>query len=405
MSTKSNNALKKAIVIIPTYNESENIPRLFPKLMSAFAHCKGYDMHVLVVDDSSPDGTEAVVRQLMKKHSNLHILMNAKKNGLGAAYLKGMKEAFDKLNADVVFEFDADLSHDPAKIPLFLQEIDGGAQMVLGSRYIAGGSIPANWGMHRKFLSVVGNLFINVVLTTFAIRDWTTGYRAITREVYEKVGPEMGGERFSGYTFQIGFLHKAVRKGFRVAEVPFQFVDREMGHSKLGLEYLKNTLLYILKVRAQEIAEWRFFKFAVVGFIGFFINTIGLFAFSRFEWVNELAARLHTAFQVDFLNTSGLASALGAEVAIVSNFILNNVWTFKDRKITSKWLFVPKFVQFNISSVGAVIIQFIVFGFGTSLTGQSSLSRLFWLIVATAIGMVVNFTIYSKVIWKSKAGK
>jgi len=393
---------KRAVVIIPTYNESANIPRIIPKLLEVFDSCRGYRMEILVVDDSSPDGTGDLVRNFSKKHDAVHLLTNAKKNGLGAAYLKGMKEAFEKLQADVVFEFDADLSHDPEKIPEFLKEIDRGAQMVLGSRYISGGSIPANWGLHRKFLSVVGNLFINVVLTTFAIRDWTTGYRAITREVYKAVGPEMGGERFSGYTFQIGFLHKAVRKGFRIAEVPFHFVDREMGHSKLGVEYLKNTLIYILKVRFQEITRWRFFKFALVGLMGFIINSIGLFIFAHTTWVPRLADSLYELFHLSFLNTSGVASALGAECAIVSNFLWNNFWTFRDRRINAKWKYIPKFVQFNLSSIGAVFIQLIVVGFGTELTGQSNPSRMFWLVIATGIGMVVNFTVYSKVIWRDK---
>lgn len=393
---------KRAVVIIPTFNESANIPRIIPKLLEVFDSCRGYRMEILVVDDSSPDGTGELVRNFSKKHDAIHLLTNAKKNGLGAAYLKGMKEAFEKLQADVVFEFDADLSHDPEKIPEFLKEIDRGAQMVLGSRYIPGGSIPANWGLHRKFLSVVGNLFINVVLTTFAIRDWTTGYRAITREVYQAVGPEMGGERFSGYTFQIGFLHKAVRKGFRIAEVPFHFVDREMGHSKLGVEYLKNTLIYILKVRFLEITRWRFFKFALVGLMGFIINSIGLFIFAHTTWVPRLADSLYELFHLSFLNTSGVASALGAECAIVSNFLWNNFWTFRDRRINAKWKYIPKFVQFNLSSIGAVFIQLIVVGFGTELTGQSNPSRMFWLVIATGIGMIVNFTVYSKVIWRDK---
>lgn len=396
---------KRAILVIPTYNESENIARLIPLLLEVFKNITKYEMHVLVVDDTSPDGTADIVRALSKKNPNVHLLVNAKKNGLGAAYLVGMREAFYKLKADIIFQFDADLSHDPKKIPEFLKKIDEGYDFVLGSRYIKGGSIPANWGIHRKFLSVVGNMFIQFVLTNFSIRDWTTGYRAITKKVFDAVGSEMEHDRFSGYTFQIGFLHKAMRKGFKISEVPFQFIDREIGHSKLGMEYLKNTLIYILKVRMQEIVGWRFFKFAVVGFIGFIINAIGLFVFSRVPAVSFLAEQLQQTFSAEFINTSGMASALGAECAIVSNFILNNVWTFKDRKITSKWLLLPKFLQFNLSSVGAVVIQFFVVGFGTSITGQTSLSRFFWLIIATAIGMAVNFTIYNKFIWKAKRAK
>lgn len=394
---------KRVVIIIPTYNERENITRLLPALLEVFKKVPAhFDMHVLVVDDSSPDGTSAVVKEFATKHKQVHLLTNAEKGGLGAAYLSGMKEAFGPLKADVVFEFDADFSHDPEKIPAFLKKIDEGYDFVLGSRYIPGGSIPANWGLHRKFLSVFGNLFINLVLTTFIIRDWTTGYRAISKKVYDAVHKEMSSDRFSGYTFQIGFLHKAVRKGFRVAEVPFHFVDRTAGHSKLGAEYIKNTLIYILKVRFQEITSLRVFKFAVVGGIGFVVNTIGLFVFTRLAAVQALATTLSVATGAAFINVSGLASSLGAECAIVSNFILNNTWTFRDRKFHSPWEIVPKFIQFNLSSFGAVIIQFVVVGAGTAFTGESSISRFFWLVIATAIGMVVNYIIYSKIIWKEK---
>jgi len=392
---------KKAVVIIPTYNEKENIHKLIPSLLGVFDELqKRYDMHILVVDDSSPDGTAQEVETFSTMYSNVHLLLNKQKGGLGAAYLSGMKQAFEKLDADIVFEFDADFSHDPKKIPLFLKKIEEGYDFVLGSRYIPGGSIPENWGLHRKFLSVFGNLFINLVLTTFAIRDWTTGYRAITKKVYDAIHKEMDSERFTGYTFQIGFLHKAVRKGFKITEVPFHFIDRTSGKSKLGGEYVKNTLLYIIKVRLQEIMKMRIFKFAVVGFLGFTINTIGLFVFSRLSGVNNAAIALQKLTGWTFINTSGLAAALGAECAIVSNFIWNNLWTFRDRKLQKPLELVLKFLQFNLSSFGAVLIQFVVVGAGTSLTGTTSLSRFFWLIIATAIGMVVNFIIYSKIIWK-----
>src|SRR5579859_6006771 len=152
--------MKKAIIIVPTYNERDNIQKVIPLLEEVFGRVKNWDMGVLVVDDSSPDKTADVVKTLQKKYKNVHLLVNEKKSGLGGAYLKGMAEAFGKLDAEVVFEFDADLSHDPQKIPDFLRKIDEGYDMVLGSRYIKGGGIPKDWGLDRKFLSVVGNLFI-----------------------------------------------------------------------------------------------------------------------------------------------------------------------------------------------------------------------------------------------------
>ena len=192
-------------------------------------------MKMLIVDDSSPDGTADEVR-LLKEVSLLTLLVN-EKSPAGGAYLKGMAKAFGEMKAQVVFELDADLSHDPKKIPAFLRALDDGADMVLGSRYIAGGSIPANWGFHRKFLSVVGNWFISFVLASTAVKDWTGGYRAIRKNVYDLVHPELQGEQFSGYTFQIGFL-QALRAGFKIVEVPFHFVDRTEGESKLGTEYI-----------------------------------------------------------------------------------------------------------------------------------------------------------------------
>ena len=162
-------------------------------------------MQILVVDDSSPDGTAEVVLNLQKKYSFLQLLVNKKKAGLGSAYLKGMDQAFNHLGADLVFEFDADLSHDPAIMPLMLKEIERGSDLVLGSRYIAGGSIPQNWGLHRKFLSVFGNLFIRLVMWDFSIKDWTTGYRAIKKEVYQAVANELESERFSAILFRSAF--------------------------------------------------------------------------------------------------------------------------------------------------------------------------------------------------------
>lgn len=351
-------AKPRAIVIIPTYNERTNIQRVVPKLFEVFKKIDTWDMHVLVVDDTSPDKTYDVVKKMQKNNTHLHLVINKKKSGLGGAYLRGMAEAFDELKADLVFEFDADLSHDPTKIPEFLKKIDAGADMVLGSRYIPGGGIPQDWGFHRKFLSVVGNLFIMFVLTDFSIRDWTGGYRALTKKVYEAIHPELHTERFSGYTFQIGFLHKAVRKGFKIEEVPFVFVDRTEGHSKLGPEYIVNNLAYIMKVRLQEILNHRIFRFLVVGGFGTVIQLASLYLYRAllpdFTWL----------FLTNFL----LATFFSIETAITSNFIFNNAWTFADRKL--KIAQIPfKFLTFNLASGGSILIQLIVATIGQQVFG------------------------------------
>ena len=392
--------MQKAFIIIPTYNERENIQKVIPILLKVFSKIKQWDMQILVVDDSSPDKTADVVRELEKKDKRIHLFLNKQKAGLGGAYLKGMDHAFNTLNADVVFEFDADLSHDPEKIPLFLEKIDQGYDLVLGSRYIAGGGIPDDWGLHRKFLSVVGNLTIQVVLFDFRIRDWTGGYRAITREVYEAVQAELQSERFSGYTFQIGFLTKAVRKGFKVTEIPFKFVDRTIGESKLGMEYIKNTLLYIFRLRGREITQHRLFKFVMTGGVGALVQLVSLQVFRsllpQFSWL--------------FFSTLNVANFLANEVAIVSNFTLGNLWTFSDRKLVAHQI-PRKFIKFNLTSAGSILLQFVIVRKFEALFGIFPIVTLpminyrfdsgtAYVVLGILLGMFWNFFAYSTFIWK-----
>lgn len=375
--------MKKAVVIIPTYNERENIGRLIEVLEGIFKKVVGWEIAILVVDDSSPDGTADEVRMMMKAFENVHLFLNKQKMGLGGAYMAGMKEAFEKLKAEVVFEFDADFSHDPKKIPEFLEKIDGGCDMVLGSRYVSGGSIPDNWGWHRKFLSRGGNLFINVVMFDFSIRDWTTGYRAIRKWVYKAVQGKI--TEFKGYTFQISFLYFARKVGAKVAEVPINFVDRTHGKTKLGFEYIKYTLLFIVTMRLKEILTPQFIKFCVVGFIGFIVNSVGLEVFYRLGL------------------TPGLAAAVGAEGAIISNFTLNNIWTFKEKQITEMGKLVSKFVQFNITSGGALVIQAVVVGLGTWIFGDQW--RMLFLVIAIGFFVIpYNYFMYTRFIWRANKG-
>jgi dolichol-phosphate mannosyltransferase len=397
--------MKKAVIVIPTYNESKNVGPVTEKLQEVFKEIKNWKMEILIVDDTSPDKTYEVVQQLQKKQKNLHLVINKKKSGLGGAYLRGFKEAYGPLEADVAFEFDADLSHDPTKIPEFLKMLDNGYDMVLGSRYIPGGGIPDDWGIDRKFMSVVGNLVIMVVLTDFRIRDWTGGYRAITKKVYDNIHKNLTSERFSGYTFQIGFLHQAVRKGYKIGEVPFRFVDRTEGESKLGSEYVKNTLIYIFKVRLEEIMKSRFFKFLFVGGLGTLIQLTVL----------SILRAVLPEFNVLFLSKFLTATLIAIESAIVSNFILNNLWTFADKKLDPKTI-PSKFIQFNLASMGSVIIQFIVNLLGENLIGLKPLFKLpiinfmidtgiIFAMTGIVIGLFWNFFAYNKFIWNGKKKK
>ena len=382
LDNKQKNLTRRVVIVIPTYDEKGNIGRCIAALEQVFkAVPPAYEMHILVVDDSSPDGTADEVRQKIKEFKNVHLLVNKQKMGLGGAYLSGMKYAAAKFNPDIFFEFDADLSHDPKLVPQFLAKLEQGYDLVLGSRYIKGGSIPHNWGLKRKFYSVVGNMIIMTVLTDFRVRDWTTGYRALRRKVYESVYPLLGEERFFGYPFQIGFLHKAVRLGFKIGEVPLNFVDRTLGRSKLGAEYIKNTLIYIFKARISELS--RFIKFGTVGFIGYIINATTLSLFTslwNIEWISWL---------------------LSTELAIISNFTLNNIWTFKSDKITGISKVVAKFLQFNITSAGALFIQTVVGTIGVIIFGSQYRQLLLPLIILFLV-LPYNWLMYNKIIWKKR---
>lgn len=386
--------MKKAIIIIPTYNERENIGNLLPVLTELFTRIHGWKMQVLVVDDNSPDGTADVVRAYAKKNSDVHLQVNADKGGLGKAYLVGMTKAFDDLGADVVFEMDADFQHDPEKIPLFLQAIDAGAEMVVGSRYIKGGSIPSHWKLQRKFYSIVGNWINMVVFSHFAIHDWTGGFRAIVKPVFEAIRDDLTDPRLSGYTFQIGTLHKVLRKGFRIVEVPFHFRDRTAGESKLGPDYIKYALQYILTARLDEITHSRVFRFAIVGGIGACVQLTMLQVLRRF-------------FPYE------LAFFLAIEIAVASNFTLSNLWTFADRALGINDIPL-KFLQFNLASAGSILVQQLLAVIGKRTIGLFTLfvlpiihyrvdTGLLFAVVGILVGMIWNYLAYSRIVWKSHA--
>ena len=382
-----------ATVIIPTYNEKGNIDRTIKQLDEVFAKIDNWQMKILVVDDRSPDKTYEIVESLKTQYKYLHLLINPKKSGLGHAYLKGMEYAFNELKSDVIFEFDADLSHDPTKIPDFLSKIEAGNDLVIGSRYMPGGSIPTNWGLHRKFLSIVGNIVIKVILTNFSISDWTTGFRAITKKVYRAISPEMTDEKFSGYTFQIGFLHKSAQKKFKIAEVPFKFQDRTIGKSKIGPEYIVNNLIYLFKTRWQDLLKSRVFKFLIVGTIG-----------ASIQFLSEALLQFFMSYLV--------AHIIAIEIALISNFVLSNLWTFADRKI-KKGQIPKKLVEFNRSSAGSILIQIIIGFLGISLIGILDLFKvplinftvntgMIFTAIGILLGMFWNFFAYNFFIWKKK---
>ena len=232
----------KSLIIVPTYNELENIKRLLPELMAM-----GPDVRVLVVDDNSPDGTGKLADEMAAENERISVLHRPEKLGLGSAYVAGFRYAVQQ-DVDCVFEMDADFSHDPAMIPKFIEEI-AACDVVIGSRYISGINV-VNWPMSRLLLSYFANIYTRVV-TGMTIRDTTSGFKCFRREVLEHI--DLDRVRSDGYAFQIEMNFRCWRKGYRVREIPIIFVDRRSGTSKLSRGVINEAVWIVWWLRLQRI--------------------------------------------------------------------------------------------------------------------------------------------------------
>jgi dolichol-phosphate mannosyltransferase len=230
------------LVIVPTYNESENISRLIPAILAQ----RG-DIHVLVVDDNSPDGTAAIVRTMQKGNKRIHLLERAGKMGLGTAYVAGFKYALQHDFA-YVFEMDADFSHDPNEIPNFLAAVQT-HDLVIGSRYTNGVRV-LNWPMRRLLLSYYANIYSRI-MTGLPLHDATGGFKCYRRSVLEAIN--LDGIDSNGYAFQIEMSFKAWKKGFRLLEIPIVFLDRRIGTSKMSKHIVYEALFMLWRLRFRSL--------------------------------------------------------------------------------------------------------------------------------------------------------
>ena len=230
---------ERALVIVPTYNERENILRLVDQVLS-----QDDRIDVLVVDDGSPDGTGALVDGLAARNPRVHALHRAKKLGLGTAYLAGFKWALAREYA-YVFEMDADFSHDPGHLPQFLLAVEE-ADVVLGSRYRNGKVTVVNWPIGRLFLSYGANIYARVV-TGLQLFDATGGFKCFRRAVLEAI--DLDAVRSNGYAFQIEMSFRAWKKGFRIVEIPIVFVDRTEGESKMSKRIVREAVWMVWRLR------------------------------------------------------------------------------------------------------------------------------------------------------------
>lgn len=371
--------MKKALVVLPTYNEAGTIEKLIVDLLAQNQKVPNWDLGVLVNDSGSTDDTAKIVKGLKKKYGNKIYLLETKKEGLGKAYHQAFVYAIENIQPFVIIQMDADFSHNPNDIPLFLDKIAKGADMVVGARYIKGGSIPSNWGFHRKVLSVLANLIIRLGFMKLNIHEWTNGYRAIKIWLIKDALDHV--KNYSGYVFQIAMLDYAIKNGAKLEEVPNNFIDRKYGKSKIFVsQYIFQILSYIFSYSS-------FVKYVIVGLLGFAVDFYFAYLF-----INQ--------FKVG----KTLANTYSSEIAIVFNFLLNNFWSFKEKQIQGGvFSYLWKFIIFNLVSSGSIIIQWVGLTVGLKFFGDKGMSWILYKVLIIAFVIIpYSYILYNKFIWKKK---
>jgi dolichol-phosphate mannosyltransferase len=234
--------LLKTVVVIPTYNEKDNIEKVAAEVL-----CQAESIHLLIVDDNSPDGTGVIVDRMAADNARIEVLHRKGKLGLGSAYREGFRFALS-WGADYVVEMDADFSHDPVMLPRFLEKMTE-YDLVIGSRYLNGVSV-VNWPLRRLMLSYFANVYTRIV-TGLKISDCTSGFKCFKRQVLESI--DLNRIKSDGYSFQIEMNYRCVEKGFRVGEIPIIFIDRHAGSSKMSKRIIREAVTIVWKLKSASV--------------------------------------------------------------------------------------------------------------------------------------------------------
>jgi len=373
----------KIVHIIPTFNERENIDKMIDMLLSIGQKHKNWDTYILVVDDHSPDGTAKIVKDYQKKYKNVHLLEKSKE-GLGKALILGYEYAIKELKADIVVPNDADFQWDPEDFPLLVNKIEEGYDVAVASRHVPGGRV-IGWNWFRKLNHDVSNVLLAWwVAGVHEVHDHAGNFKAIrVKGILDKVN--LRSMKNAGFSFQLHILFELSKTNARFTEVPVTFKERRFGKSKIGLnryyfrdivEYVKNSLL----IRLDRSRSFVFF--CLVGGTGFIIQS--------------LVAKILIALDLH----PGLSVGIGSEMAIISNFLLNNRISFSHKRIL-RGSRRRKFLQFNTVSVGAIIIQSVAVTISTHIFGESVW---FFTMVLSIILLVIpySFFMYNRFIWIDK---
>ena len=365
-------AFAEACFILPTYNEQACIQHTIEAIFEQQSRVSGYKFRILVVDDNSSDGTQKIVNGLIEQYECLHMI-TGEKVGLGDAYKRGFGHALSHFKPDVIFQMDSDGQHDPNLIPDFIEQIQQGYSLVVGSRFVKGGSTP-EFSLRRKVISKVGNLLVRYVGGVSHIKDCTSGYRCISAAYIAKC--DLGFLSTRGYSFQSSLICELVAQGAKSKEIPIVFTARNAGVSKLSLRDQVEFLLNIPKLGFHSHKD--FVKYSIVGSSGVLIN-LGGYVF--------LTRHLGIAPEV--------APILSIEASLLSNFLFNNFWTFKYRIIKSG--FSSRLFQFHlVAGLSGIINYAIFFAAYTSLM----MNDIFANLLGIGVAALANYLINSNWTWK-----
>ena len=372
MDIDSINTNFKICFVLPTYNEEENIENIIQQILKEEKNQSKHTFSILVVDDNSTDETQTIVQRYISLNSKVHLVTGQKK-GLGDAYKRGFKFALNDLKADLIFQMDSDGQHDTSLIPHFVSYIEDGKDVVIGSRFIDGGTTP-DFSFSRLLMSKVGNLLVRYLGGITQVKDCTSGYRAIRASYLKELDFSYLSTR--GYSFQSSLICDLAWRGADISEIPIEFSSRQGGDSKLALRDQIEFLLNIPRLGFRNLED--FMKYSLVGVSGVFVN-LGLYLFlTRYYEISELVAPL-----------------IAIESALISNFILNNFWTF-GKRITQSRIRV-KFVKFHLVSGFSALINysafltlFLVFGLYDILAN----------LIGIGLAAIVNYLINSNWTWK-----
>ena len=369
------NQSKRVVFVLPTYKEEANIQNTILKIHNQPINVDDYAFHILVVDDNSPDNTQSIVKSLMEKNENIHLLTGPK-IGLGNAYKRGFQYAIQTLNADIVFQMDSDGQHDCSLIPSFLEGLRQGSDVIIGSRFIEGGSVP-NFSLFRRLISRVGNFLVRYIGGVVGIKDCTSGYRAIKTSYLEEV--DFSFLSTTGYSFQSSLICDLVWRGAKVSEIPITFGERNGGESKLSFKDQLEFLLNIPRLGFRNMKD--FIKYSLVGLSGVFVNLGVYAALTRNLGFSEI-----------------LAPLISIEVALISNFIFNNFWTFGKRQQKSRIR--QRFFKFHLASGLAALLNYLIF---LMLFLGLGVYDIFANLIGIAIAAIANYLINSNWTWRREA--